>query len=109
MEDRITDQPPGPEPWGDVPPWEWPEGLRIGYGTHPSLAAWSRWCGLFGAVMGPVVALLLVGQFWPTSGAWFPVVIVVCVGFATHSPKTPRMRCALPECVAGRSTVVVSA
>jgi hypothetical protein len=28
MEDRLTDKPPGPEPWGEVPPWERPGAVR---------------------------------------------------------------------------------
>jgi hypothetical protein len=34
MEDRSTDQPPGPEPWGDVPPWEQPGAFRLDVIPH---------------------------------------------------------------------------
>jgi hypothetical protein len=34
MDDRITDRPPGPEPWGDVPPWERPGAFRLDAEPH---------------------------------------------------------------------------
>jgi hypothetical protein len=34
MDQRITDEPPGSEPWGDVPPWELPGGFRLDAEPH---------------------------------------------------------------------------
>jgi hypothetical protein len=34
MDDRVTDEPPGPEPWGELPPWELPGGFRFDGEPH---------------------------------------------------------------------------
>jgi hypothetical protein len=45
MEDRITDKPPGPELWGDVPPWKRPGGFRLD--AEPHRGEFLRWLAHF--------------------------------------------------------------
>jgi hypothetical protein len=61
MKDRITDQPPGAEPWGGMPPWEQPGAFRLDCDPHRGdllrTLAWAdQTLGLFSLV--PILGIV---------------------------------------------------
>jgi hypothetical protein len=87
MDDRITDKPPGPEPWGDVPPWERPGGFRRDAEPHRNpllrglgLAAMTNLLASCSLVFLGVVSIpLTCAQGWPIEiGACLALASAVC-------------------------------
>jgi hypothetical protein len=75
MDQRITDNPPEPAPWGDVPPWELPGACRLDALPHrgewlQGLGGWALTLGLLsscpilGIFPGAVALLLGLGVWW---------------------------------------------
>jgi len=99
MDDRITDQPPEPDPWDDNSPWERQDGFRLD--GEPHRGGLLHFLGVTAAVVGGiglfVNCVIAVASVVPRKGLplgirrpWWPVLLDWSSGPDRGGTGTPR-------------------